>query len=478
MAVKQSGWRELFSGHNMGSAIALCGGVVLHAINIYIATTILPSVVKDIGGLGFYAWNTTLFVVASILGSALSARLLRLAGPRGAYLVATLIFMFGSLVCALAPSMPLLLLGRTVQGFGGGFLFALSYALINLVFHEALWPRAMALVSAMWGIATLIGPAVGGIFAELNAWRYAFGMLLPVSLLFVLLVWKVMPARQPTSKPVTPLPIAQLLLLAGAVLVVCAGSLSTRGVINLGGFVVAVLMLLLLLRQESRSAVRLLPRGALSPSSSLFGLYITMSLLMMGIGCEIFIPYFLQTLHGQTPLVAGYITAAVAAGWTIAEVLSAGWHARGARFAIITGPVLMALGLLILLLHMPDASDGESHLLVWIVGGLALIGFGIGFGWPHLLTRILLSAESMDKDIAGASITTVQSFAAAMGAALAGTIANMAGLNVPGGAAGASHAAFWLLLLSLLAPLMALFSAIRASSPAAVQTTALKIHQN
>lgn len=463
MAAKRPGWSELFSGSNMGSAVALCGGVVLHAINIYIATTILPSVVKDIGGLGFYAWNTTLFVVASIMGSALSARLLRLAGPRAAYLVATLIFMLGSLVCALAPSMPLLLLGRTIQGFGGGFLFALSYSLINLVFHQSLWPRAMALISAMWGIATLIGPAVGGIFAELNAWRYAFGMLLPVSMMFLLLVWNVMPVRQPTIKPVSPLATPQLLLLAGAVLVVCAGSLSASGAINLGGFVVATLMLALLLRQESRSAVRLLPRGSLSTSSPLFGLYVTMSLLMIGIGSEIFIPYFLQTLHGQTPLAAGYITAAVAAGWTIGEVLSAGWRARGARFAIIAGPVLMAMGLLMLLLFLPDAPNGENRHLVWIAGGLALMGFGIGFGWPHLLTHILMSAESVDQDIAGASITTVQSFAAAMGAALAGTIANLAGLNEPGGAAGASQAAFWLILLSILAPLIAIFTALKAS---------------
>lgn len=466
MTVKQAGWGAFFSGNNMGSTVALCGGVVLHAINIYIATTILPSVVKDIGGLAFYAWNTTLFVVASIMGSALSARLLRVAGPRGAYLVATLIFMLGSLACALAPNMPALLLGRTVQGFGGGFLFALSYALINLVFHESLWPRAMALISAMWGVATLIGPAVGGIFAELHAWRYAFGMLMPPTLLFALLVWKIMPIRQPTLKPVTPLPKLQLLLLAGAVLVVSAGSLSSNGWINLSGFVVAILLLLLLLQRESRSPVRLLPRGALSLSSPLLGLYITMSLLMMGIGCDIFIPYFLQTLHGQTPLAAGYITAAVAAGWTIAEVLSAGWRARRARIAVISGPALMALGLLLLLLFLPHASYSENISLAWIVAGLALIGFGIGFGWPHLLTKILQVAESADQDIAGASITTVQSFATALGAALAGTIANLAGLNVPGGAEGAGNAAFWLMLLFMLAPIVAIFSAVRAFSPA------------
>jgi len=84
------GWGVLFSGKNGIRSVALAGGVGLHAINVYVATTILPSVVKDIGGLDYYAWNTTLFVVASILGSALSARLLQASGPRGAYTIAAL----------------------------------------------------------------------------------------------------------------------------------------------------------------------------------------------------------------------------------------------------------------------------------------------------------------------------------------------------------------------------------------------------
>ena len=67
-------WADLLSGRNGVRSLALAGGVALHAVNVYIATTILPSVVRDIGGLDYYAWNTTLFVVASILGSATSAR--------------------------------------------------------------------------------------------------------------------------------------------------------------------------------------------------------------------------------------------------------------------------------------------------------------------------------------------------------------------------------------------------------------------
>ena len=110
-----TGWAALLSGANGVRSLALAGGVILHAVNVYIATTILPSVVRDIGGIDYYAWNTTLFVAASILGSALSARLLARTGPRGAYISASLVFAAGALICGLAPSMPVMLLGRFIH---------------------------------------------------------------------------------------------------------------------------------------------------------------------------------------------------------------------------------------------------------------------------------------------------------------------------------------------------------------------------
>jgi MFS family permease len=115
-------------------------------------------------------------------------RLLAVLGPRGACLAALAVFSAGSVGCALALSMPWMLAGRTVQGLGGGLLAALSYGLIQLVFAQRLWPRAVALVSGMWGVATLCGPAVGGLFAQAGHWRWAFWFLLPVAAAQALLV--------------------------------------------------------------------------------------------------------------------------------------------------------------------------------------------------------------------------------------------------------------------------------------------------
>jgi MFS family permease len=332
--------------------------------------------------------------------------------------------------------------------------------MINLLFKESLWPRAMALISAMWGIATLVGPAVGGIFAELHAWRWAFGLLLPVTSLFGVWVWRILPKSRHDRQPDEPLPLMQLALLTGAVLVVSAGSLSSSGLINLLGFVVAVVMILILRHREFTADVRLLPRNALRRSSPLYGLYLVMTLLIIGLGCELFVPYLLQHLHGQTPLAAGYITAAAAAGWTLSEVASSGWTGRRADGAIICGPLILAAGLLLLLFTVPVAFGLPWLNISGVVLGLTLAGFGIGLGWPHLLTRVLQQAPEEDREKAGASITVVQSFAAALGAALAGTVANFAGVDK--GDSGAASAAFWMFLLFAVPALLAVWIAWRS----------------
>lgn len=461
MSAQEGNWGELLSGRNLARSIALSGGVALHAINVFIATTVLPSVVKDIGGLDLYAWNTTLFVVASILGSALTARLLAVAGSRGAYATAAAFFIVGSLVCALAPSMPIMLLGRALQGLGGGFLFALCYAMIYAVFEERLWPRAMALISGMWGVATLLGPAVGGVFAQMDAWRAAFGTLLPLTVLYALLVWLVLPARHRDVTAASKLPVTQLVLLTVAVLAVSAGSISPDLFWNVGGVVLAVVLVSLLVRKEFTSETRLLPKHALRLSSPLLALYITMGLLMIGMTSETFVPYFLQILHDQSPLLSGYMAALMAAGWTVSEIWSSGWRGRGIRRAIVSGPILVLAGMIVLALSTPRHAAGDSIVLSLIGLGLTLVGFGIGLGWPHLLTRILQVAPSDDQDAAATSITTVQMFATALGSALAGMLANLGGLNVPGGIAGTSGAAWWLFSVLALAPLLAIISAIR-----------------
>ncbi|MGQ3128964.1 MFS transporter [Variovorax sp.] len=464
-----AGWGELFSGRNGWRALALTGGVALHAVNVHIVTTVLPSVVREIGGLDWYAWSTTLFVLGSILGAALSVRLLAVLGPRGACLSALAVFSAGSIGCALAPAMPWMLAGRTVQGLGGGLLAALSYGLIQLVFAPRLWPRAVALVSGMWGVATLCGPAVGGLFAQAGHWRWAFWFLLSVAAAQALLVLvQLRPSMgvkhtRPAAAP--RVPALQIGLLAASVLVIAASGLVPDLPWQAAGVALGLAIGFAATRIDSRADVRVLPSGAYVVSVPLGAIYASVALLLIGSTTEIFVPYFLQLLHGHSPLAAGYLTAAMAGGWSAGSLLSSGRSGAKADAMLRAGPVACTLGLVALALLLPSPGvfgAGAGTLLIAVA--LAAVGLGVGIGWPHLLTRVMSRAPAGEEGLASASITTVQLYGMAVGAAVAGLVANAAGLTQPGGVEGARSAAVWLFASFAIAPALVVLLARRVVS--------------
>ena len=468
-------WSDLLSGRNALRSITLAGGVGMHATNVYIVTTILPSVVKDIGGLEYYAWATSLFVVASIIAAGVASRLVEWLGYRSACLLALLVFSLGSAGCALAPHMVWLLAARTVQGFGGGVLVALSYAMIRVVFAPPLWSRAMALMSGMWGISTLSGPAIGGIFAQMGSWRGAFWALLPAAIILALLVQftlKVPPQSRSDDKPES-IPILKILLLAAAVMSVSAASLFSSIVMNFAGIAFGVALIALIAWLERRGGTRLLPSGAFSLRTRIGALYATMILMILGLTTEIYVPYFLQVIQGHSPLLAGYLTGIMSCGWTLAALLFSSYSGTRARFVMKAGPVVVIVALLALSLLLPSAAVLVSYGLLPLCVVLLLVGFGIGMGMPHLMAKILSSAPADEGNLAAYSLTTVQLFATAVGAALAGMVAALAGVADPGGLAGASNAAHWLFICFAAAPLLAFFTvrqALRLNAPSPIKT--------
>jgi MFS family permease len=452
------GWGDLLSGGNLIRSLALSGGVALHAVNLYISTTILPSIVREIGGLDYYAWNTTLFVIASILGAALSSPLLVRGGTRGSYLVATVIFIGGTLVCATASTMEIMLVGRFIQGFGGGVLLALAYAMVRRVFAEPLWPRALALLSSMWGIATLLGPAVGGIFAEIGLWRGAFFFLVPLAGIVALAAVLVLPAREEGSGEMEPLPVVQLALLTLAVFAASWGGVGAGISSTAGAMTVALVLVALMVVAERRAKHRLLPAGTLTLPTALGSLYAASALLAVTVTCtEIFLPLFLQELHGSSPLQAGYIAAVMSARWTAAAIYGSGLQGNRRIRAVHAGPVLslVSMGVLGVVIPWPSV-DSDWLPLTLICAALVIGGVGVGLSYPHLSTAVLQVAPEGEEDNAASSIMTVQLCATAFGAAFAGLVVNLAGASGDGDGMDTANAARWLCIAMAVAPALCL----------------------
>lgn len=452
---------SLFLRAYLFGTLMLGGGIMLHAVETYITATLMPSIVRDIGGLPLFAWATTIYVAASVLGSTFVA-----VRPPGVtlnrcYVLGAALFGAGSLVCAIAPSMETVLAGRAIQGLGAGLLVALGYAFIRFVYPEGLWSTASTLYAAAWGIATFLGPTIGGVFAAGSAWREAFALLVPISALMAYFAPRLLPSGE-GERVTTRTPFPQILLLVGAVLLLSlASSVDAPGLrAALSG--AAVLGVAAAVAIERRASARLLPAGTIGLSSPLARVYLIMLLLLVTVCSDIYIPYFLQVLHGVTPLVSGYLVALVALGWTAAAFATAGLAGRKANRVILVGAALEALATAMLVVTL--ARHNPQGGLMALAGATAFIfvmGFGIGMGWAHLVTHVLTLAPAGETDKASAAITTMQALGAAFGAALAGIIVNSTGLVTPGGVSGALTAAWWLFALIALPAALAILLAAR-----------------
>ncbi|MBB2822862.1 UNVERIFIED_ORG: MFS family permease [Rhizobium esperanzae] len=446
---------RLFLPEHLAATLMLAGGVTLYAVESYITATIAPSIVRDIGGLALFSWVTSLFVAAAVLGSIFVAMRPRGITLRGVYVIAALVFGAGSMVAAIAPSMPVVLIGRALQGLGTGALAALGYAFIRFVYPEPLWPRATTLYAAIWGISTVIGPTLGGFFSAGSSWRYAFIVLVPLGLVMAGLAPRLLPEVEDDREQIKT-PVAQIgLLLAAVLMISAAGAIAATAMkaLLIAASVIAVSAMLLV---EGRSRNRLLPSGAVSLSKPISRVYLTMLAMTLVLVSDVFIPYFLQSLHGVTPLMSGYLVALVAVGWTFAAFLSSSLTGGQAHAAIIIGALIEAAATASLTLVLArDNAEGQLLLIVPAAAAMFMMGFGIGLGWAHLVAMVLKLVASNEQDKASSAIPTMSSLGGAFGAAIAGVIANGAGLVEPGGVAGSIAAAHWLYAAMALPGLLA-----------------------
>ncbi len=176
---------------------------------------------------------------------------------------------------------------------------------------------------------------------------------------------------------------------------------------------------------ERKSPNRLLPSGAVSLSQPISRVYLAMLAMTVVLVSDVFIPYFLQTLHGVAPLLSGYLVALVALGWTFAAFLSGSWTGRQAYRAIVIGALIEAAATASLAIFLAsDNPEGHMLLIVPAAIGMLMMGFGIGLGWAHLVAMVLRLVADNEQDKASSAIPTMSSLGGAFGAAFSGVIAN------------------------------------------------------
>jgi MFS family permease len=438
----------LFQGRHAAYTALLTLGIGVHAGGLFIVSTILPTVVADIGGTAFYAWTIMLYTVASIIGTASGGVIRARLALRAGYLLGTLVVVVGLLGCALAPAMTVLLCARTIQGLGSGVLIALAYSMVSDLYPEPLRPRIFSAIAGVWGLAALVGPLVGGVFANHGWWRGAFWVFIPVLALLGGLAWLVLPAN---SAEVTDkrFPFLRLLLLgAGVLCVALSGQVASLG-LRLGLIAGAILLVGLTFRLDAQAPVRLFPPQPLSVSTPVGTAY--WIFFLFGITrtqLTVYLPLIVQVLYHLSPLAAGYFAALLSGAWTILALCTAGFQEQRARRTIVFGALLIiggAAGMTVLILQGP-------LLLLGIC--VALTGAGIGSCFAHISSHTIAAAQPGQGALTASAIPTMQLLGIAFGAALTGCLANAAGLSQGISVTTVSTAAQWVYQVSLLAPIV------------------------
>ena len=426
-ASPSAAWSNLFrDGRGLYTTLVILG-VLLHALQILVIAIIMPTVVSDIGGAAYYTWAAMIYTVGSIAGAASLGPVWSGLGRRAGYAAGGIVFLAGTVGCAMAPDMATLIVARAVQGFGGGLIAGGCMALISSLFDESLRPRILAVYQGVWLVSQLCGPVIGGALAEVGWWRGSFWVMVPIVLGFVAFAWVRLPgqpAAERSHASAAGFPVVRLAMLSAGILAIAAGGpvrgIVPRVVLLAGG----VGLLWLAFRLDRRSTNRLYPARAWSLGAPVgIALWITFLVGVVQTSISVFLPLHLQVVHGVSPVFVSFVTIVMSLGWTFGTFSVSGWAGARERTALLIGPPLMVLG------TVGIAASAELHMLTVLTVSALVVGVGMGTHNVHLIARTMANADKGEERITASAMPSIRSLGTGCGAALAGVLSTMAGLG-------------------------------------------------
>jgi EmrB/QacA subfamily drug resistance transporter len=402
-------------------AVMLCTGLV--ALDSTIIATAVPSVVADLGGFAQFPWLFSIYLLTQAVTVPLYGKYADVVGRKPVMFFGIGAFLLGSILCGVAWSMPALIVARAVQGIGAGAVQPMSMTMLGDLYTVEERARVMGYTASVWGIASVVGPTLGGVFSEYLSWRWIFFVNLPLG---ALAAW--MFARNFSEQVVRR---RHRIDYSGAVLLTTGCSLVIFGLLE-GGvtwawgsptsvlvFGVGVLAVIGFLLVERRAAEPVLPLWVFRRRILTAGNLVAVVIGALLIGLSSYVPTYVQGVLGTGPLVAGLALAALTLGWPIAATLSGRFYMRiGFRRTALIGSVFILGGALL-------TTRLTAHSSVWDVAGTCFV-LGLGMGLVSSPTLVAVqSVVGWDRrGVVTATNMFCRSIGSAVGVAVLGAIAN------------------------------------------------------
>jgi predicted MFS family arabinose efflux permease len=446
-------WGELVLGRYAVASAILCLGVGTHALNWFLVATAVPTAVLEIGGAAHVSWATAVYLVFGIVGAALAGDLKTRFGGRAVMVACAAVLIASTALAAEAPTYPIFLAGRSIQGFVEGVVLALCYVLIADVFPPRAQPQVFSFLAAVWAVATLAGPAMAGVLIEVASWRIAlWATVVPAAALLVLSA-RALPGRSgPPSGPWRPPLLRLSLLWLGAMAICVAAALEAPlHAALLAALSVALFLAGLML--DRRSARRLFPARLLHVlDAAPAGLWVIGLMMFAETAIPVFAAFTVQVGFGTSALVAGQVASIPALAWSAAAFGVARLTGRASDLCILGGPVLLVAGLV-----LTAVGVGSLSMAPFIVG---LVAAGAGFGVSHgfLSQRLMAAAAPGETAVTSGAIPALEGVGSAFGAAAAGLAAAAAGFD---GTAAGVPALAWVFVCGAVVSLLTLALSVR-----------------
>jgi EmrB/QacA subfamily drug resistance transporter len=402
-------------------AVMLSTGLI--AIDATILATAVPSIVADIGGFTQFPWLFSIYLLAQAVSVPVYSKLADTVGRKPIMLIGIGLFLVGSVLCGFAWDMTSLIVFRAVQGLGAGAVLPVSITITGDIYSVRERARVQGYIASVWAASSVIGPTLGGLFAEFASWRWIFFVNIPLCIIAALMLMRAYHEKVGREKHRIDVAGASVLTVALTLLILAllegGQAWAWNSWQSIGAFTVGGLLLVAFVLIERRAAEPVLPLWVFSRR-----LIVTTSLISLGVGAVLigltsYVPTFLEVSAGTSPLVSGLAVAALTLGWPIAAAQSGRLFLRiGFRRTALIGLGIAVLGSTALVVASFTPNPWTTAIACFIVG------LGLGLVASPTLIAAQSSVPWTERGVVTGANMFLRSVGSAVGVAIFGAVAN------------------------------------------------------
>jgi len=408
------------------TALVLAGimaSLLLSALDSTVVSTAMKRIVENLGGMQYYAWPFTIYMLCSTMAILVCGGLADIYGHKPMFLIGISTFLIGSMLCGVSQSMVQLIIFRGLQGIGGGLMVSSVFTVVADLFEPAERGKYMGIISSMYGLASIIGPLAGGFITDTFGWRWIFYVNIPLGLVAVALIVTSMPSFQSgeQKKPVDYAGICTLILALTPFLLnfsMAGTNYAWISVECIGMFLFSCIMLVIFVMIEKRSLNPMLPLTFFKDRAISVSFLIAFFSQAIMFSAIMYLPYFVQGVIGSSATTSGAVITPMMLGLLLASNITGQLVSRigKARLLSASAFLIMAGGSFLLSTMSVTTSYGTAIFFMMI------LGFGVGMCMPITNVNAQNAAPKQQVGSVTSSVMFFRNIGSTIGSAIYGVI--------------------------------------------------------